>query len=63
MVFQFRTIHLTNVITPFPIDHPELNIPLHSLHLGTNILILDTHTTTQHELDICSYLHLTCDAE
>jgi hypothetical protein len=46
--------------TPLSIEHLELTIPLHLS--GTNIF-LNARTPTQHELDNCPHLHVTCDAE
>jgi hypothetical protein len=49
-----------NHSNPLSIEHPDVLIPL--LTSGTNIFI-DTRTPTQHELDSCPHIHLTCDSK
>jgi hypothetical protein len=45
---------------PLSIEHPDVIIPL--LTSGTNIF-LNTCTPTQHELDSCPHIHLTCNSK
>jgi hypothetical protein len=45
---------------PLSIEHDDVTIPL--AISGTNIF-LDTRTPTQHELNNCPHLHLTCKTE
>ena len=49
-----------DINTTLSIEHDDTTIPLKLS--GTNIF-LDTRTPTQHELDTCPHLHLTCETE
>ena len=49
-----------DINTTLSIEHDDTTIPLKLS--GTNIF-LDTRTPTQHELDNCPHLHLTCETE
>jgi len=45
---------------PLSIEHDDVTLPL---EISGTTIFLDTRTPTQHELDNCPHLHLTCETE